>query len=158
MRQVPLLGWEPCLSDRGYIAQSKTVEWSTPQDLFDKLNEEFGFTVDVAADDTNHKCAKYYTKETDGLSQSWAGEIVWCNPPYGRVIGDWVKKAHEESLKGTTSVFLCPVRSDVRWFHEYVYGKHEVRFLKGRLKFGGSKISAPFPSMIIVFRPPQKTS
>lgn len=133
---------------------SRTDEWSTPQDLFDKLNAEFGFTLDPCATHENAKCPRYYTKEDDGLSKSWAGEIVFMNPPYGRQIGRWVRKAYEEWRdNGTTVVCLLPARTDTRWFHSYIYGKAtEIRFLPGRLKFGNAKNSAPFPSMIVVYR------
>lgn len=140
----------------GYMPIAKSVEWETPQDLFNKLNTEFNFTVDVAASDTNNKCLKYYTEQTDGLKQNWRGETVWCNPPYGKQIADWVKKAHNTVIGDhtvtTTCVFLVPARTDVRWFHEYIYDKSEIRFLKGRLKFNGSKTAAPFPNMIVIFR------
>lgn len=140
------------MENRGYTLPSQTVEWSTPQDLFNKLNIEFNFTVDVAATPENTKCKRFYTIETDGLVQSWKDEVVWCNPPYGRQIADWVKKAHEEvSRFNTTVVMLIPARTDTRWFHEYIYQKQEIRFIKGRLKFGGHKDAAPFPNMIVVF-------
>lgn len=131
---------------------STTGNWSTPQDFFDKLNAEFHFTLDVCADATNHKCAKYYTKEQDGLKQDWRGEVCFCNPVYGRGIGAWIKKCAEA---GTLVVALLPARTDTKAFHTYIYGKDgvEIRFVKGRLKFGGSKNSAPFPSMVCVFRP-----
>ena len=133
---------------------SATDNWSTPQDFFDKLNDEFHFTLDVCADENNHKCEHYYTKEIDGLSRPWIGTI-WCNPPYGRKIGEWVRRAHFSSHIGSaTVVMLLPVRTDTRWFHEYIYNKPntEIRFIKGRLKFGGCKNSAPFPSMVVIFR------
>ena len=79
-------------------------------------------------------------------------ETVWCNPPYGREIGKWVEKAYNESLAGVTVVMLLPARTDTKWFHDYIYGKAEIRFVRGRLKFGDSKNSAPFPSMVIIFR------
>ena len=140
---------------------SATDQWATPQDFFDKLNEEFHFTLDVAADESNHKCEKYYDKMADSLAQPWththththtSQETVWCNPPYGREIGKWVEKAYNESLKGATVVMLLPARTDTKWFHDYIYGKAEIRFVRGRLKFGDSKNSAPFPSMVVVFR------
>ena len=138
---------------------SATDQWATPQDFFDKLNEEFHFTLDVAADESNHKCEKYYDIITDGLAQPWthththtSQEVVWCNPPYGREIGKWVEKAYNESLTGVTVVMLLPARTDTKWFHDYIYGKAEIRFVRGRLKFGDSKNSAPFPSMVVVFR------
>ena len=132
---------------------SNTDEWATPQEFFDKLNAEFHFTLDPCALPTNAKCAKYYTPQDNGLSQNWGGEIVFCNPPYGRAIYDWVRKCSEESKKpNTTIVALIPARTDTRYFHEYIYNKvREVRFVRGRLKFGNSKNSAPFPSMVVVF-------
>lgn len=114
---------------------SKTDQWATPQEFYDQLNDEFHFTLDPCADESNHKCDKYYTKEQDGLSQDWSGERVFCNPPYGRAIGDWVKKCAECACD--IAVMLIPARTDTRWFHQYIYGKAEVRFIKGRLKFGG---------------------
>ena len=133
---------------------SATDNWSTPQDFFDKLNDEFHFTLDVCADENNHKCEHYYTKEIDGLSHPWIGTI-WCNPPYGRKIGEWVRRAYISSYIGSaTVVMLLPARTDTRWFHDYIYNKSntEIRFIKGRLKFGGCKNSAPFPSMVVIFR------
>lgn len=110
---------------------SKTDLWGTPQDLFDELDAEFHFDLDVCALPENAKCERYYTPEQDGLVQEWAG-TCWCNPPYGRQIGKWVKKASE---CGTTVVMLVPARTDTKWFHDYIYGKAEVRFLRGRLHF-----------------------
>ena len=136
---------------------SATDNWSTPQDFFDKLNDEFHFTLDVCADENNHKCEHYYTKEIDGLSRPWIG-TVWCNPPYGRKIGEWVRRAYLSSQIGSaTVVMLLPARTDTRWFHDYIYNKSntEIRFIKGRLKFGGCKNSAPFPSMVVIFRSKQ---
>lgn len=131
---------------------SATDLWATPQWLFDDFNAEFGFTLDACALPSNAKCAKYFTPEADGLAQDWGGEVVWCNPPYGREIGKWVKKCAEESKKNnTTVVALLPARTDTKWFHEYIYHKAEVAFLRGRLKFGDAKNSAPFPSMIVIF-------
>ena len=131
---------------------SKTDLWATPQDLFDKLNEEFHFTLDVCALPENAKCERYYTPEIDGLSQKWDG-VCWCNPPYGRAIGKWIEKASKAREEGATVVMLLPARTDTRWFHDYVYKDYaEIRFIKGRLKFGGAKNAAPFPSMIVIFR------
>lgn len=132
---------------------STTDLWETPKDFFDRLNNEFHFTLDVCALPENAKCEKYYTPEQDGLSQPWIG-MCWCNPPYGRQIGAWVRRAWTSSADGATVVMLLPARTDTRWFHEYIYGKDrvEIRFIPGRLKFGGSKNSAPFPSMVCVFR------
>lgn len=140
----------------GALFSSKTDQWSTPQDLFDALNAEFHFTLDACADETNHKCDRYFTKEQDGLLQDWGGHIVFCNPPYGaKATGEWTRKCYEEAQKvGTTVVLLIPARTDRKPFHEYVYQKPnvEIRFLKGRLEFGNSKERAPFPSMVVVFR------
>lgn len=131
---------------------SATDLWATPQWLFDDFNAEFGFTLDACALPSNAKCAKYFTPEVDGLAQDWGGEVVWCNPPYGREIGKWVKKCAEESKKNnTTVVALLPARTDTKWFHEYIYRRAEVVFLRGRLKFGDAKNSAPFPGMIVIF-------
>ena len=135
------------------IFSSATDEWATPQGFFDKLNEEFHFTLDPCALPHNAKCKKFFTPNEDGLRQDWGGEIVFCNPPYGRAISDWVRKCSEESKKpNTTVVALIPARTDTRYFHEYIYKKaRDIRFIKGRLKFGSSKNSAPFPSMVIIF-------
>jgi len=132
---------------------SKTDLWATPQNFFDELNAEFHFTLDPCATPENAKCAKYFTAEDDGLKQDWAGHTVFCNPPYGREIGKWVKKCYEESKKpGITVVMLIPARTDTSYFHDYIYKKaKEIRFVRGRLKFGNSKNSAPFPSMVVVF-------
>lgn len=129
---------------------SKTDLWETPQYFFDKLDDEFHFTLDACALPENAKCEKYYTPKDDGLSMPWDG-VVWCNPPYGRNIGEWVKKGFNESLNGNTVVMLLPARTDTKWFHDYIYEKADIRFVKGRLKFGNSKFGAPFPSMIVIF-------
>lgn len=130
---------------------SNTDQWETPQDLFDELDAEFHFDLDVCALPENAKCPDYYTPEQDGLSQSWDG-TCWCNPPYGRQIGKWVRKGLLSSFDGATVVMLLPARTDTRWFHDYILNRAEVRFLRGRLKFGGGENCAPFPSMIVVFR------
>lgn len=131
---------------------SEREDWTTPQNLFNELNAEFHFTLDAAASPDNAKCERFFTAEQNALCQNWWGETVFCNPPYGRKTGDFVKKGYEESKKpGTTVVMLLPSRTDTRWFHDYILGKAEVRFLKGRLKFGNSKNSAPFGSLIAVW-------
>lgn len=131
---------------------SLTDEWETPQNFFDDLDAEFHFTLDVCATTANAKCSKFYTKADNGLTKIWSGERVFCNPPYGKFIGEWVRKCRVEADKGTLVVGLLPARTDTRWFHEHIYQKSkEIRFIKGRLKFGNSKNSAPFPSMIIIF-------
>lgn len=136
------------------LFSSKTDLWETPQDLFDKLNNEFQFTLDVCATPENAKCDKFYTEEQDGLKHPWKG-TVWCNPPYGRGIGQWVRRALFASVSGSTVVMLLPAGTDTKWFHDYIYKRNnaEIRFIRGRLKFGGSKNSAPFPSMVVVFMP-----
>ena len=129
---------------------SATPEWSTPQDFFDSLNEEFGpFDVDVCASEWNAKCPRYFTQETNGLSQDWTGK-VWMNPPYGRTIGQWMKKAYESSLSGARVVCLVPARTDTAWWHDFAT-KGTIRFIRGRLKFGGHENSAPFPSAVVIF-------
>lgn len=131
---------------------SAEVEWATPQGLFDELDAEFGFTLDVCATAANAKCARYFTQEDDGLAQPWDG-VCWCNPPYGRGIGRWVEKAYRSAQAGATVVCLVPARStDTAWWHDYC--RHgEVWFLKGRLRFGAAENSAPFSSAVVVFRP-----
>lgn len=141
------------MSNIKVMYSSKTDNWATPQDFYDKLDSEFHFTLDPCADKNNHKCKKYYTKEDDGLLQDWGGEIVFCNPPYGRQISKWVEKCFNESRKDKTIVvMLIPARTDTKYFHQYIYNKAEIRFVKGRLKFGDSKANAPFPSMVVIFR------
>ena len=141
--------------NKDVMFSSKTDLWETPQDFFDKLNDEFHFEIDVCALPENAKCKKFYTPEMDGLSQPWGG-ICWCNPPYGRDVWKWVAAGYAASVGGATVVMLLPARTDTRWFHDWIYGKAEIRFLRGRLKFGGCKNSAPFPSMVVIFRPTGK--
>lgn len=136
------------------LFSSNSDEWSTPQDLFDELDAEFHFTLDPCATKQNAKCKKLYTAEDDGLEKSWGGCSVFVNPPYSK-IGQWVLKCYYEAQNdNTVVVMLIPARTDTRWFHDYIYHRAEVRFIKGRLKFGDSKNSAPFPSMIVIFRSP----
>lgn len=131
---------------------SKTDIWGTPQDFFDRLNAAFRFETDVCALPENAKCARYHSPEDDGLAQEWRG-TCWMNPPYGREIGAWVEKAHRSAREnGATVVCLLPARTDTRWWHDYC-AKAEVHFVRGRLKFGDAKASAPFPSAVVVFRP-----
>ena len=137
-------------------ASSKKDDWETPQDLFDKLNERYDFTLDAAATRENAKVDNYYTVEDDGLKQKWEGR-VFCNPPYGREIKHWVKKAYEESLKPYNEcvVMVIPSRTDTIYWHEYIFGKaKDIDFLKGRLKFeidGEPRDAAPFPSALITY-------
>lgn len=163
---------------------SKTDEYFTPQDLFNELNKEFNFTLDPCCTHENAKCKKYYTEKENGLIQDWSREVVFMNPPYsepesicipkckkktcqkrgwhrteykpGQI--DWIKKAHDEHLKGATVVCLLPARTDTIAFHNYIYNKAEIRFIKGRLKFGNCKDSAPFPSMIVIFKPKEESN
>ncbi|MBQ1805790.1 MAG: adenine methyltransferase [Oscillospiraceae bacterium] len=132
---------------------SRTDLWSTPQDLFDELDAEFHFSVDVCAIPENAKCVRFFSPVDDGLVKSWktGGGAAWCNPPYGRKIGEWVRKAAQEAADGQTVVMLIPARTDTRWFHEYILGRAEIRFLRGRLRFGGAVNPAPFPSMVVIF-------
>jgi len=141
--------------------QSGNKEWETPEALFTPLQKEFNIVLDVCALPTNTKCKVYFDKKLNGLSSNWnlvnevgdGDSACWMNPPYGRGIEKWVRKAHEESLKGITTVALLPARTDTSWFHGYIHNKHEVRFLKGRVKFVDAPSSAPFPSMIVIFKP-----
>lgn len=132
------------------LFSSATDLWSTPQYLFDILDKEFNFNLDVCADKDNAKCDKYFDKAQDGLQQEWTG-TVWMNPPYGREIGRWIKKAYD-SYKNNNATVVCllPSRTDTKWWHDYCMNG-ETRFIKGRLKFGKSKNSAPFPSCIVIF-------
>ena len=128
--------------------------WTTPLRAFEKLDREFGFELDAAASDRNALCRDYYTVDDDSLGQDWGDSRVFLNPPYGRTMGKWLKKAHDASRAGATVVCLIPARTDTRWWHDYVMRACEVRLVRGRLKFGGASSSAPFPSAVVVFRPP----
>lgn len=131
---------------------SKTDLWETPQFFFDQLDQEFHFDLDACALPENAKCLRYISPEQDGLKSEWDGNTIWCNPPYGRTVVAWVKKAYQASLKGKTVVMLLPARTDTSWFHEYIYHNSEIRFVKGRLKFGKATNPAPFPSMVVIFK------
>jgi hypothetical protein len=134
-----------------YMSQSDN--WATPQEFYNRLNSIYHFDLDAAASSTNKKCDKWYgldhpdADRRDGLTVDWDGDVVWLNPPYGRVIGHWLKKAHEESANRTV-VLLLPARTDTHWFHNYCT-PHRITFLRGRLKFGDAIHAAPFPSMIV---------
>jgi phage N-6-adenine-methyltransferase len=128
---------------------SQSCEWETPLPFFQTLNEHYHFTLDVCATPHNAKCAAYFTKEQNGLTKEWRGRC-WMNPPYGREIGAWVKKAYESACKGALVVCLLPARTDTAWWHDYCM-KGKITFIRGRLKFGGSQNAAPFPSAVIVF-------
>lgn len=133
------------------LYSSDTDDWYTPREIVSQLEWEFGkFTLDPCADSSNAKAPKFYTKSENGLLQSWAGERVFMNPPYGKAIVDWMAKAYEESKRGALVVCLIPSRTDTDWWHRFAM-KGDIRFIRGRLKFGGAKVSAPFPSAIVVF-------
>lgn len=133
---------------------SKTDDWATPLEFFETVNDEFHLLWDVCASHRNAKLPLYWTVEQDGLKADWRGKRIWMNPPYGRVIGKWIAKAATGGAE--LCVCLLPARTDTRWFHNHINGNPnaEVRFLKGRLKFGGAKNAAPFPSMLVIFRTP----
>jgi phage N-6-adenine-methyltransferase len=138
--------------------KSESDNWWTPLELFEQLDEEFHFTVDAAASAKNALCDRYYTKRDNGLAQSWKNETVWCNPPYGRMLPKFVEKAHQESFNGATTVLLIPARVDTSYWHDFIFGKAEIRFVRGRLKFEGplGGGSAPFPAAVVVFRKQRK--
>lgn len=131
---------------------SETDEWATPQDFFDKWNSVFHFGLDACADRHNAKHSLYYTKEENALTKNWhrIANSVWMNPPYGREIGKWIRKAYEESCMGCIVVCLVPVRSDTKWWHDWCT-KGIIRLVKGRLRFQGHHKDAPFPSAVVVF-------
>ncbi len=139
---------------------SEKMDWGTPQAFFDEINEEFNFDIDVCATQDNHKCETWFGHTSlgfeDALLHDWYNNIYnsnvfWMNPPYGREIIKWMKKAYEESLKGATVVCLVPSRTDTKWWWEYAM-KGEIRFIRGRLKFDGADNSAPFPSALVIFK------
>jgi len=127
-------------------------DWATPQALFDGFNSIYGFTLDAAASAENAKCADYFTKEDNALAQDWGDHRVWLNPPYGREIGAWMRKAYESAQRGALVVCLVPARTDTAWWHDYA-SRGEVTFLRGRVRFVGAPFNAPFPSALVVFRP-----
>ena len=132
------------------MKSSLSNEWTTPRELFEELDAEFHFTLDAASTDENALCEQHYTIDDDGLKQEWVGS-VWLNPPYGREIGAWMQKA-AQSNRGGVTVCLVPARTDTRWWHEWIVGHAtEVRFIRGRLKFGNSGSGAPFPSAIVIY-------
>ena len=147
--------------DKSVHFMSDKMDWETPQDLFDELDAEFHFDIDVCATAENTKCRYWYGPQlnprwADGLLRDWSSDgdelICWMNPPYGREIKKWIKKAYEESQEGCTVVCLVPSRTDTAWWHDYAMKADEIRYIRGRLKFGGAKNSAPFPSAIVIFR------
>ena len=139
------------------LYSSRSEEWFTLRDFFNQLNDGFHFTLDPCATPENAKCEVFYTKEDEGLIQDWDKHIAFCNPPYGKTMRMWARKCYEASLAGATVVLLAHARTDTVWFHDWVYGMAaEIRFVRGRLKFGDGKQSAPFPSLVAVYRPPTK--
>lgn len=136
------------------LYSNRSDEWPTPQAFFDALDAEFDFTLDPCATRENAKCPIFFTKEQDGLRQDWGTHRVFCNPPYGRMMRAWARKCLEASSSGALVVLLAHARTDTRWFHDWVYGKAEIRFVRGRLRFGDGRQSAPFPSLVAIFRPP----
>jgi len=148
---------------QGVMFSSKSNDWATPQDFYNQLDAEFGFTLDPCASQASAKCSSFYTADDDGLSKDWGGQTVFMNPPYGRKIGNWIQKAYEEGEKSNTRVVaLIPARTDTKYWHNYCMKATEIRFVKGRLKFGqgNTKNSAPFPSAVVIFSgsPPPKIS
>lgn len=127
-------------------------DWETPPEFFARYDDRFHFTLDACATSETAKCARYFTKEQDGLAQDWGSETVWVNPPYGREIPKWMKKAWDSAKGGATVVMLVPSRTDSAWWHDYAM-RGEVEFLRGRLRFVGAPHTAPFPCAIVVFRP-----
>jgi site-specific DNA-methyltransferase (adenine-specific) len=128
--------------------------WETPPAFFAALDAEFHFTLDAAALPKTAKVATFFSPETDALAQRWAG-VVWVNPPYGQgVLSAWVAKAYEESRRGAIVVALVPARTDAHWWHEFALRAAEIRFVRGRIRFVGAASTAPFPSAVLVFRPP----
>lgn len=139
------------MADLAVMFSSETNEWPTPQWLFDALDKEFGFTLDPCATPDNAKCGRFFTIADAPLNRDWGTETVFMNPPYSDC-GDWMRKAYGAAQDGATVVCLVPSRTDVDWWHRYAM-KGEIRFLRGRLKFGDATNSAPFPSAVVVFRP-----
>jgi phage N-6-adenine-methyltransferase len=134
---------------------SKWGGWITPRPFFERLDKEFHFTTDVGATKKNALCADYLGLDNgrDALTSEW-GERSFCNPPYGRNIGEWVYKAYFESREGKLVVMLLPARTDTKWFHDWIFGRaSQIIFIRGRIKFSNSKTGAPFPSMVVVFDP-----
>lgn len=138
----------------GGLLSSDRMDWETPRAFFDLVNAEFGFTLDAAASDTNALCDTYYTEHDDALAQPWNG-VVWCNPPYGRGIRDWIQKGHHAARDGATVVMLIPARTDTAYWHDHVMKATEVRLIRGRLVFGTgeARANAPFPSALVIFTP-----
>lgn len=141
------------MKNREVLHSSSYMEWETPKEFFNELNKEFNFTLDFCASKENTKCKRFYSIEDNALKQNPKGERIFCNPPYGKAIKDFVKKCYELS-KDNLIVMLIPARTDTLYFHNYIYKKAKLRFIKGRIKFIGNQKgsgSAPFPSMLVIF-------
>jgi len=155
MQNLNLSSIQDAFGDKSRITKglfsSRTEEWETPNYVFNSLNKEFRFQIDVCATAENAKCKKYFDKKADGLKSEWSPFRCWMNPSYGRSISSWMKKAFNESQRGALVVCLIPSRSDTKWWHNWVMKSSEIRFVSGRLNFGNSKNSAPFPSCIVLF-------
>lgn len=150
------VGLKPLVRPINVHFQSASNEWSTPDELFKELDKRFKFTLDPCSTNENAKCLKHFTAKENGLIQDWSKDIVFMNPPYGREIGKWIKKAYEESRKGATVVCLIPARTDTSYWHDYIFGEAKIEFIRGRLKFGNGirqNNSAPFPSAIVIYEP-----
>ena len=133
------------------LFSSRVHTWETPDDLFAALDAEFHFTLDVCATPATAKCAQFYTPQDNAIWQPWRG-VCWMNPPYGRDIVLWMRRAWESAQAGATVVCLVPSRTDTAWWHDFAM-RGEIRFLRGRLRFGGAAHSALFPSAVVIFRP-----
>jgi len=136
----------------GAMFSSVKQDWITPDEIFDPLNDEFHFTLDVSASPENTRCHDFFSEGDDGLTKDWNGSC-WMNPPFNKK-SQWIKKAYQESLKGATVACLIPARTNTNWFHDYCLRYGEVRFIRGRPKFKGAKHGLPQPLAIVVFRPP----
>lgn len=134
--------------------ESKRTTWGTPWHVFDVYNDEFAFTLDVCADAETRKCARYFSEADDGLAQDWGREVCWMNPPYGKTIGLWMAKAYLSSLAGATVCCLVPARTGPRWWHDWVLGKGEIRYRRGRITFEGASDPAGFDALAVIYRPP----
>lgn len=144
------------------LTSSRKHDWTTPRPFFAELHAEFRFTLDACAHDRNACLPRYFSPEDDALKQSWAGERVWMNPPFGSEIHRFVHKAHDEAYSDAELVVcLLPARTDTRWWHAYVMRSAEVRFIRGRLMFGGDHAAqshnAPFPCAVVVMQRPRTT-
>ncbi len=159
MRTVFLLGLKAKVQEMAshsmsVMTSSKDMTIATPQAWFDYLDMEFGFTLDPCCTHETAKCKKHYTPDEDGLTQSWNDERVFMNPPYGRDLPKWMKKAYEEARdNGALVVCFVPARVDTEWWHRYAVKATDIRFPRGRVKFAGMENSAPFPVAIVIFRP-----